>query len=167
MRFAERAALGGIAAWIALAGTPVCAQEAAVVGADGARIVHLDAVAAPVRIQRSGKFRIRCTLRVNAALPAGTVLSIYASASATSAPYSNTATLSGTATVAAGAASFTLEIPYKWLVASASAQVTMYISIGGGAQSGTTSRYNQTFLTRSLALPVDGANTTLNFAGSI
>ena len=167
MRVANRAALGGIAAWIALAATPVHAQDAAAIAHEGARIVHPDVVAAAARIQRHGKFRLRGTLRVNAALPAGTVLSIYATASTTSAPYGNTATLSGTATVAGGKANFALDIPYKWLVASASARVDVLVSIGGGASSGTTSRYSQTFLTRSLALPGNGATTTLNFAGSI
>jgi hypothetical protein len=164
MRAATGAVLGGLAIWLAWPFPAALAQEhgIAVVGK-----VQQPPKPAVTPIQVSGTFEIQVTLQVSPSLPSGTAITIEATAQTLDSSYSDSVSLTGTAQVSSGQASLTLNIPYTWLVASTSDQVTVEVSISGSAATSGPTYSDSTSVSETIALPANNATTPVPISTSI
>jgi hypothetical protein len=125
-----------------------------------AQTFQVPAAAALARIQRKGVLKIQISLAASASLPNGTSLLVNASTGVVDASYTNSASIDGHTTIASRKAAITLLVPYTWIVASAAdkVNVTGYVDL---------TATDITYLTRTIALPANGATTVLSFQSSI
>jgi hypothetical protein len=113
-----------------------------------------------------GTVTIVVSLTVNADIPAGTPISFSASASAYDTNYTNSHNVGATGKVAGGKVSITLKLPYEFLVSSNADK--MSVQLDANTYAGSSPSYNfSTDFTSSVALPANGASTTVRFTGSI
>jgi hypothetical protein len=164
MRVATGAVLGGLATCLAWPLPGALAQERgiAVIGK-----VQQPPKPAVTPIQVSGTFEVQVTLQVSPSLPNGTQISVEVTASTFDSSYSDSVSLTGTATVSTGQASVTLNIPYTWLVASTSDQVTVSAYIYGSANGAAGTYSDSTSWSTTIALPANNATTPVPIATSI
>jgi len=132
--------------------------------ADAVQVVHPAATTPKKAV--TGTVTIVVSLTVNADIPAGTPVSFSGSASVYDTNYTNSHGIGATGKVAAGKVSITLKIPYEFLVSSTSDKMSVQVSAGTYAGSSPSYSFG-TDLTRSVALPANGAATTVRFSGSI
>ena len=127
-----------------------------------------DAAAATAKIQVSGTFKLNGNFTVTKALAAGTIVSASVYMSTSDGTYSDSSSIQAQGKVRAGRVRFTVTVPYTWLVAATTDKVTVTVNLSGStpASSGN-SLYYTSYLTRTVALPKNGATTAFNFTGSL
>jgi hypothetical protein len=113
-----------------------------------------------------GTVTIVVSLTVNADIPAGTPISFSASASAYDTNYTNSHNVGATGTVAGGKVSITLKFPYEFLVSSTADQMSVQLDARTSAGSSPSYSFSTDF-SSNVALPANGASTTVRFTGSI
>jgi hypothetical protein len=113
-----------------------------------------------------GTVTIVVSLTVNADIPAGTPISFSASASAYDTNYTNSHNVGATGTVAGGKVSITLKFPYEFLVSSTADQMSVQLDARTSAGSSPSYSFSTDFSSH-VALPANGASTTVRFTGSI
>lgn len=136
---------------------------------DGVRTFHVAreaAAAAP--LVRKGRFKVVISLQVLPEIPDGTQLFVYVWASYFDKTYSDYSEVNGIyATVSGHEATATVNIPYSWLVASATGEVTIEANIYGGSLEATLEHAGHSILGRVINLPADGAITVVKLGGGI
>jgi len=123
--------------------------------------------AATPRIQVNGTFKVNGGFTVTKALAAGTAVtaSIFMQTSDTT--YSDNSGIQAQAKVSGGKVRFSVTLPYAWLVATTVDKVTVTVNLYGSAFTAANSFSYTTYLTKTVALPKNGATTTVNFTGSL
>jgi len=125
------------------------------------------AAAKTPRIQVNGTFKVNGGFTVTKALTAGTAVtaSIFMQTSDTT--YSDNSGIQAQAKVSGGKVRFSVTLPYAWLVATTVDKVTVTVNLYGSAFTAANSFSYTTYLTKTVALPKNGATTTVNFTGSL
>jgi hypothetical protein len=168
MELAKRAAVA--AAAIALAATSAAAQSPPVQPAPDAATYRVASVPASTRIAVAGTLVLDITLTLNADLNDNSVVTVsYAELDVSDDSYTDEAGVFNIpATVSNHQAIASVSIPYTWLVASTGDQVTITVGVTATA---TTKSGNEigwgTTLGATIALPNNGATTTVPLAGSM
>ena len=138
--------------------------QSSVTPADTVQVVHPAAVT-PKKIF-TGTVTIVVSLTVNADIPAGTPVSFSGSASVYDTNYTNSHNVGATGKVAGGKVSITLKFPYEFLVSTKADK--MSVQLDANTYAGSSPSYSfSTDFTSSVALPANGASTTVRFTGSI
>lgn len=136
----------------------------------GAIVVPLVAVEPQSHgVSANGTFVVKVALNVQSGIPAGTPIYVSFSAFVFDSSFSGSALVGGSTPLSGHQAVVTLSVPYKWLVASTKDKVTLGLSFSASYQSSNGGfDYGQSGdLTRTIALPANGATTKLSFSSSL
>jgi hypothetical protein len=160
--------IAALAATMAAA-APVAAQAPNVTDPDAAGAYTITRVPAPSAIAVTGRFIVKVTLHVNSTIPRGTKIPVGFYAAIQDQSFYNSIGVSGMATVAGGTAEVTLDVPYSSLVGSTKDPVILNVEFhaDGASKSGQFEYYDSENITRTIALPANGATTKLLFRSSL
>lgn len=156
------------AAGLALLGAPALAQEASVAPAAGpAQPTVVVSDAATTTISRTGVLTLNGTYTANSKLPAGTFVNVSGSAGCYDSVFSNSHSVSGTATVAGGKVVVSLRMPYTFLISSTATTISVSLLLSTSvATAGPLLSYSA-YSILTIKMPANGANTTVSFSGGL
>ena len=116
----------------------------------------------------TGTLQIKVTVAVNSKIPAGTEISFQATAQVydTTLVYNGSNSIGGTAKVANGQATATLETPYRWPVLSTNEKITIELVAFASYTKGDISYQDSQNVTVSFPIPNDGSTTIVPISTS-